>query len=297
MLDETAYHGSVKIGQTLPALGYGTVVASASKRYQKGQVVLGMMGAQTYAKLPSAGLQRKHHIPYLPPTAPLGLMGLTTGLTAYAGTFFVCRPPRKGETVVITASAGAVGSIAAQLAKTTGAKVIGVAGNKNDYLLNDLKLDKAINYRDTTTSLEKQLDEVCPEGVDFVYDNVGGDTLDALLERIRPGGRVVICGAISQYDSGNLNKVGEGRRVQGPSNYLKLAERGAEMKGFNVMQYMHKLPIAMIFMFWYYVRGKVKMTENISVGIKSFASALQGLFSGDNIGKALVKVQTDEESN
>jgi hypothetical protein len=255
-----------------------------------GQVVVGMMGAQTYAKVPAKGIQHKHRIPFVPATAPLGLMGLTTGLTAYAGVFFVCRPPRAGETVVVTASAGAVGSIAAQLAKTTGAKVVGIAGNKDDYLLHDLHLDGAVNYRDPTRTLGEQLDEACPEGVDFVYDNVGGETLDALLDRIRPGGRVVICGAISQYDSGNLNKVGHGRKVHGPSNYLKLAERGAEMKGFNVIQHMHKLPIAMIFMFWYYVRGKVKLTETVGTGIQSFALALQGLFSGDNIGKTLVKV-------
>lgn len=293
MMDASAYHGSMDLQNTLPALGYGTVVLSRSKKFKIGQPVLGMLGAQTFAKVPAQQLTRKVNLPFLPSTASLGLMGLTTGLTAYTGMFFVpSKAPRKGDTVVVTASAGAVGSVAAQLAKTTGAKVVGIAGNKNDYLLNDLKLDGAINYKDDTSSLEEQLDEACPDGVDFVFDNVGGDTLDALLERIRPGGRVVICGAVSQYDSGSVNKV-DGQKVLGPSNYLKLAERGAEMRGFNVMQHMHKLPIAVFFLFWYYVRGKVRMTEHIHKGIESFPTALASLFNGGNTGKTLVKIEND----
>lgn len=294
MMDESAYHGSINLKNTLPALGYGTVVASSNtKRWKLGQPVLGMLGAQTFAKVPGQQLTRKINFPWMPSTSSLGLMSLTTGLTAYTGMFFVPRKaPRKGDTVVVTASAGAVGSVAAQLAKTTGAKVVGIAGNKNDYLMNDLQLDGAVNYKNKTATLEEQLDEVCPDGVDFVFDNVGGDTLDALLERIRPGGRIVICGAVSQYDSGGLNRV-NGEKVQGPSNYLKLAERGAEMRGFNVMQHMHKLPIAMFFLFWYYVRGKVRMTEHISKGIQSFPTALAGLFTGGNIGKTLVQVNDD----
>jgi NADPH-dependent curcumin reductase len=293
MMDEGAYHGSISLSQTLPALGCGIVVLSQSRKFKVGQHVIGLLGAQTYAKVPARQLSRDVHWPFLPATASLGLMSLTTGLTAYTGMFWVpSRRPQKGDTVVVTASAGAVGSVAAQLAKTTGAKVVGIAGDKNDYLLNDLKLDGAVNYKNTSFTLEQQLDEVCPDGVDFVFDNVGGETLDALLERIRPGGRIVICGAISQYDTGRVNKV-DGRKVQGPSNYLKLAERGAEMRGFNVMQFSHKLPIAMFFLFWYYIRGKVRITENIHKGIESFPMALQNLFNGGNIGKTLVKVKDE----
>jgi NADPH-dependent curcumin reductase len=296
MMDEGAYHGSLSLPSTLPALGYGTVVATSTSQGKKatfkvGQSVIGMLGAQTYAQVPSKQLFRKFTLPCLPETSALGLMSLTTGLTAYTGMFFVpSKAPKKGEIVVVTAAAGAVGSIAAQLAQTTGAKVIGIAGNKNDYLLQELKLDGAVNYKNTKeVSLEEQLDAACPDGIDFVFDNVGGDMLDALLARIRPGGRIVICGAVSQYDSGSVNQV-DGQKVQGPSNYLKLAERGAEMKGFNVMQYMTKLPIAMFFLFWYYVRGKVRMTEHIHTGIESFPKALQSLFCGGNTGKTLVMV-------
>lgn len=228
------------------------------------------------------------------PTASLGLMGLTTGLTAYTGVFYVTRRPRKGETVVVSGAAGAVGSVAAQLAKATGARVIVVAGGpkKCQYLAEELKLDGAVDYKNSEKSLEEQITATCPDGIDFIYDNVGGSILDQLLAKINPNGRVVICGAVSQY-SGNLNK----GKVEGPSNYLKLAEKGAEMKGFNVMQYMMKVPLAMALcgMFYYHIRGKVRMTEHIEVGIQSFPHALAKMFSGGSnghIGKMLVKVRS-----
>ena len=165
--------------------------------------------------------------------------------------------------------------------------MIGIAGGerKNKFLLEDLGVDGAIDYKHPNRSLEDQLSEVCPDGIDFIYDNVGGQTLDTLLGKINPGGRVVICGAISQY-SGNLNK----GKVQGPGNYLKLAERGATMKGFNVMQYLYKLPFAMLGMFYYYVTGKVDLVEHIEEGIESFPLALEKMFNGGHIGKMLVKV-------
>lgn len=202
--------------------------------------------------------------------------------------FYVAKRPKKGETVVVTGAAGAVGSIAAQLAKTTGARVIGVAGGdrKYAYLLNDLKLDGAICYKTVDKSLGEQLAELCNNGIDFIYDNVGGSILDTLLANINPGGRVVICGAISQY-SGNLDK----GKVQGPSNYLKLAERGAEIKEFNVMQYMYKIPMALFGMFYLYLRGKVQMTEHVEAGIQSFPQALNKMFTGGHIGKMLVNVK------
>mmetsp|Transcript_21577 Transcript_21577/g.46935 ORF Transcript_21577/g.46935 Transcript_21577/m.46935 type:complete len:364 (+) Transcript_21577:122-1213(+) len=288
MLDAEAYHGAVPIGGTLPALGYGKVVAAgADAKFKVGTVVSGMMGAQTHAKIKSAEAFRMIKFPFMSPTASLGLMGLTSGLTAYTGMFYVCKRPKKGETVVVTGAAGAVGSVAAQLAKTTGARIIGVAGGakKCAYLVNDLNLDGAIDYKNEDKSLEEQINDICPDGIDFIYDNVGGSILDNLLGKINPGGRVVICGAISQY-SGNLNK----GKVEGPSNYLKLAERGAEMKGFNVMQYMYKLPLALFGMFYLNMRGKVQMTEHVESGVKSFPFALQKMFSGGHIGKMLVDV-------
>ena len=288
MLDEEAYHGVVPIGGTLPAIGYGRVAAAGpDAKFKVGTMVSGMMGAQTFATVKSSEAFRMMTFPFMGPTASLGLMGLTTGLTAYTGVFYVCRRPRKGETVVVTGAAGAVGSIASQLAKSTGARVIGVAGGdrKCSYLVDELGLDGAIDYKNADETLEDQIEKLCPSGIDFVYDNVGGLILDKLLAKINPNGRVVICGAISQY-SGNLNK----GKVEGPSNYLKLAERGAEMKGFNVMQYIYKVPFALCGMFYLYMRSKVVMTEHMEKGIKTFPYALQKMFTGGHIGKLLVEV-------
>ena len=293
MLDKEAYHGSINIGDTIPALGYGSIIhAGRTSKHKVGSVVIGMMGSQTFATVDASQVFTKMNLPFMPTTSALGLMGLTTGLTAYTGVFYVCKRPRKGETVVVTGAAGAVGSVAAQLAKTTGARVVGIAGGKikTEFLLNELKLDGAVDYKCEDKTLEEQLKECCPNGIDFIYDNVGGKTLDAILDKINPRGRVVICGAISQY-SGNLNK----GKVQGPSNYLKLAEQGAVMAGFNVMQYMSRIPLALLGMFWYYMMGKVKMIESREQGIKSFPTALEKLFSGQNIGKTIVELKTGLE--
>ena len=294
MLDEEAYHGSVALGATIPAIGYGTVVYAgkdAQKLRRVGSQVLGLMGAQQYAVVPAATVTTKRTLPFMTPSSCLGLMGLTTGLTAYVGCFYVLSPPKKGQTVVVTGATGAVGSTAVQLLQTTGARVVGIAGGpqKNQFLKEKLRVHGTVDYKDPERSLEDQLAEACPDGIDFIYDNVGGATLDALLNRINPGGRIVICGAISQY-SGKLNK----GKVQGPSNYLKLAERGATMKGFNVMQYMYKLPLAILGMFYYYMRGHVHLVEQIEEGIESFPLALEKMFSGGHVGKLLVKVADEE---
>ncbi len=289
MLDEEAYHGSIPVGGTIRAIGYGKVIhAGSATKYKVGSSVLGMMGAETYTKIKAGMISSKVNFPFLSPTASLGIMGLTTGLTAYTGIFYVCDRPRKGEVVVVTGAAGAVGSIAAQLAKTTGARVIGIAGgeHKQKFLMEELILDGCIDYKHSEKSVSSQLDELCPNGIDFIYDNVGGDILDALLLKINPGGRIVVCGAISQY-SGKLNK----GLVQGPSNYLQLAARGATMKGFNVMQYMTKLPFAVFWMFWLSLRGKIFMREHVEHGIGSFPLALSKLFTGGHIGKMLVNVK------
>ena len=167
--------------------------------------------------------------------------------------------------------------------------VIGIAGgpSKNRYLLEELQLDGSIDYKDSSKSIAEQLKETCPNGIDFIFDNVGGQILDDLLLKINPNARVVICGAISQY-SGKLNK----GLVQGPSNYLKLAERGATMKGFNVMQYMYKIIFAIFGMYWLHLRGKVNMNEHIEEGVESFPKALDHLFTGMSIGKCLVAVKS-----
>jgi len=295
MLDEHAYHGSLPIGATLPALGYGRVVEAGSKSgHSPGTIVAGMLAASDRVVVDGKAVVRSFKIPFLERSAWLGLLGITTGLTAYCGVFYVpSRSPSKGETVVVTGAAGAVGSVAVQLCKSRGARVVGVAGGerKGDYLRTVLGCDAVVDYKAKgTSSLEEKIAEACPDGIDFVYDNVGGEILDALLEKINRNARVVICGAISQY-SGNLNS--KTRTVEGPSNYLKLAERGAEMKGFNVMQHAAKLPLMLIGMLFLYARGKVSVAEHREEGLEQYPHALRKLFTGETIGKTLVRVRRD----
>ena len=231
-------------------------------------------------------------LPRVRPTTFLGLLGLTSGLTAHVGIYSVTKPPRRGQTAVVSGASGATGSVAAQLAKLTGARVIGIAGGaaKTAYLLGELKLDGAVDYKDGTTTVGAQLDKLCPEGVDFYFDTVGGETLDAVLKRINRNGRVVVCGASSQYN-GNLNK----GLVRGPSEYLQLAEKGAQMIGYNVMFYMARVPFAMLHILWLMARKKLVQTEQIESGVRSFAPAMVKMFTGGHIGKLLIDVPADTE--
>jgi len=294
MLDKGAFHGTIELGDTMTAMGIGTVVAGGPKsKYAAGTWVLGMFGAQTVCKMvPDAmGPTKMLPLPGVPKKASLGLLGITTGLTAWIGVFRVLPQPRRGETVVVSAAAGATGSLAAQLCKLTGARVIGVAGGpkKCSFLTDTLKLDGAVDYKSSEKTMGEQLDALAPDGIDFFFDNAGGDILDAVLLRLNQRSRVVICGAASQY-SGNLHH----GKVQGPSEYLKLAERNSTMKGFVVTDYMCSLPRAIQSLLWQNYRGRVLMHEQVEKGIGAFAPAMEKMFTGGHIGKLLVDVKAGE---
>ena len=221
--DEEAYHGSTELGALAPALGVGEVVAAGKKaKHKPGARVVGMLGAQRYARVPSGQMNAAAALPGSTPTDALGRLGIS-GLTAWVGIAAVTKPPTKRDVVVVSAAAGATGSLAAQLAKARGARVIGVAGgaSKCAFLTEKLGLDGAVDYKRSNETLGEQLDRLAPEGVDFFFDNVGGDILDAVLPRMRRKGRIVICGGIAHYNSGDVNK----GTVKGPSQYLKLAEK------------------------------------------------------------------------
>lgn len=292
ILDEEAYHGSTGIGEVVQALGIGVVVASKSKKLKKGALVTGFLGAQTIARQKAVNLQPVASLPGTRQTDCLGRMGIS-GLTAWIGMRAVLGPPKRGEVVVVSSAAGGVGSLAAQIAKARGATVIGVAGGpaKCKYLVDRLKLDGAIDYKDQSKSLTEQLDQFAPDGVDFFFDNAGGAILDAVLSRLRLHARVVICGGISHYASGDQNK----GRVVGPSAYLKLAERSSTMRGFAITHYLPaKLPAFLINMLWLLWRKKVIMDEHYEQGIERFAAAMELMQSGGHIGKLLVNVSTPD---
>ena len=206
-------------------------------------------------------------------------------------------PPQKGETVVISAAAGGVGTCAVQMAKRTGAttRVVGIAGgpDKVAFLLNHVGVDAAVDYKDKTMTLEEQLAKACPNGIDFFLDNVGGSTLDAVLNQINRGARIVICGAISQYDTGKLYS-----NPQGPNNYLKLAERSATMSGFALNHYLESPRIMMAatsFILWNYWRGHLKSFAQVEKGIDTFGPALEKLLNGENTGRLIVDIKGDYE--
>jgi len=214
-------------------------------------------------------------------TQALGLCCPSTGLTAYVGVYKVCRPPRRGETAVVSAAGGAVGCVAAQLCRRAGAFVVGIAGGEGRCreLVARGVVDAAVDYR--SGDVGSKLDALCPKGVDFFYDNVGGEILDVVLDRITRKARVVICGGASQY-SGNLNanRDGDGRggSVRGPRSYLKLAEKSASMHGFVVFDFLLALAAAIPTMLYYGLVGAVTMHEHREVGIQAFPIALAALF-------------------
>ena len=225
MLGAGSLHGALPLGATIPALGVGTVLASGAPGLAEGDTVLGPMGAQTHALGSAAMFRRLDTSDGLPPRTYLGALGITTGITAYVGLMAV-GSLRASDTVVVSAAAGATGSLACEIARLEGAKVIGIAGgpDKVDYLERNLGIHAGIDYRNSDVGA--RLAELAPDGVNLFFDNVGGDILDAVLDRIAPEARVVICGAMSQYP--RLND------VTGPRRYLRLAERNATLRGFTV---------------------------------------------------------------
>jgi hypothetical protein len=282
-LSENAFHGSAEIGDVITAMGIGKVLISESQMFKEGDIVSGFMGAQTHNTMAAEAFQKAKNAD-LDLSVQLGLLGLT-GLTAYFGMLDVGLV-KAGETVLVSAAAGAVGSIACQIAKIKGAKVIGIAGGskKCNYIVNELGMDGAIDYKHQ--DVDKELQTKAPEGIDVFFDNVGGDILDIALDNIRERARVVICGAISQY--GNFET--EKRLVQGPRLYLRLAQKYARMEGFTVMHFLDRIEEASANLLQYYQEGKLKMTTHYENGLESFPRALEIMFNGGHTGKLLVKI-------
>ena len=276
--DVEGLHTQVKVGGTVIALGVGRVIESNAPGFAVGDAVSGPLFAQTYATMPAAMMQKIDDV--LPLSTYLGALGLTTGLTAYVGIRYVGEV-KAGETVLVSAAAGAVGSIVAQIAQILGAKVIGLAGGpeKVAFLTGTLGLDAAIDYKNEDVAA--RLKALAPEGIDVFFDNVGGEVLDIALDNIRERGRVVICGAISQYN--------DQQHVRGPSLYLRLAERYARMEGFTVMHFPQHFGEASSQIVHWMNEGKLKMPEQVEHGIDAFPGALRKLFEGGNTGKMLVK--------
>ena len=280
MLDNRdSFHGTIDIESPVMALGIGRVIDSRSETLNQGDAVFGPMGAQTHVVWP-AEMLRKVDESEVPARTYLGALGMTTGLTAYAGMISVGKV-QAGETVVVSAAAGAVGMMAAQLAKVKGARVIGIAGGeeKCEFLRDEIGLDDAVDYK--SGDLNEKLKAACPDGINVFFDNVGGDVLDAALDNIAKEARVVICGAISQYN--NMEQ------VTGPRLYLRIPERNASMLGFTVDHYAAQFPQMESDIAGWIKDGSIKMPEQIEEGIDNFPGTLVKLMSGGHKGKLLLE--------
>jgi hypothetical protein len=279
MLRGEGFHRQIGLGEVILAGGVGRIVESRSEGWEVGQAVRGGLGSQTIATMDPVHLERIDD-PIDPLSVYLGVLGSSTGVTAWIGMRCVA-VPKPGDVFVVSAAAGAVGSIAGQIAQRDGAYVIGIAGGpaKVRYLLDDLGFDAAIDYK--AEPVGERLRELAPNGVNVFFDNVGGPVLDAVLDNIAMRAKVVICGAISQYDDMD--------HVVGPSMYLRLAERQSTMEGFAFFHFPEQIPAATAELTQWLQDGSIRMAESILDGIERFPEALEFMFGGGNTGKLLVK--------
>ena len=277
--DVKSYIEPVQIGDVMRAGTIGEVIQSNHQGFEVGDTVVGHNGVQQYAISDGKGL----HIvdPSLAPLPTyLGVLGMT-GMTGYFG-LLKSGQPKAGETVVVSGAAGAVGGLVGQIAKIKGCRVVGIAGGaqKCQFLVDELGFDAAIDYKNE--NVRKALKLNCPKGVDVFFDNVGGDVLDDVLTRINVKARIVLCGAISQYNNTSA--------VKGPSNYLSLLVNRARMEGIVVFDNIKEYPIAMKDIATWMQAGQLKAKEHVIDGIETFPDTLMMLFRGENFGKLVLKV-------
>jgi NADPH-dependent curcumin reductase CurA len=273
------YRSQLKPGEVMAGWGLGEVVSSKASGFEPGDLVSGEYGWQQYACLPARSLTR--HDRTHRPEHLLGVLGIT-GLTAYFGMLDVARP-RAGETVLVSGAAGAVGSIAGQIARLSGCRVIGTAGGagKCKWLVEELGFDGAIDYK--SAGLDSALKEYCPNGIDVYFDNTGGEVLAAALRRMNLFGRIACCGAISQYNTSTP--------APGPFGVPGfLVTRRIRMEGFVVMDFYNRRAQAVAALARWLDEGRIKAPVEIVEGFDRMPDALAGMFAGRNHGKLMVRV-------
>lgn len=282
MNDSKSYIEPVAIGEVMRAGTIGKVIASNNSNFPVGQTVTGWGGVQQFTLSNGENIYPVDDS-QLPMTKFLGVLGMP-GMTAYFGILEVGRIT-KGDIVVVSGAAGAVGSVVGQIAKIKGCYVVGIAGGKEkcDYVTTELGFDAAIDYK--SENVFEAIKKHCPKGLDVYFDNVGGEILEAALSNLRRHSRIVICGAISQYN--NLEN------MKGPRNYLSLLVNRATMQGMVVMDYAEKYPMALRDMVGWIIQNRLKSKESIFEGIENFQETFKRLFTGDKIGKLLLKVKEE----
>jgi len=276
-----SYVPPVGIGEVMRAIGVGKVVEAPKNdpALKVGDFVVGMTGIQLLSSAPAkAWTKIDPSLMALPRW--LGILGMP-GMTAYFGLLDIGGPIKAGETLVVSAASGAVGAVVGQIGKIHGMRVVGIAGggDKCRYIVDELGFDAAIDYKHD--DVRAKMREACPQGIDVYFDNVGGEILDLALASLRKKARVVICGAISQYNSPSF---------VGPKNYMSLLVNRARMEGFVVFDYAPRYAEAAMAIAKWHKEGKLKAREDIVEGIAQFPEALQKLFRGENFGKLVLKL-------
>jgi NADPH-dependent curcumin reductase len=285
MNEGKSYIPPVGIGEVMRAGGIGVVLASKNAAFKAGDFVSVGTGVQEYALFTADQIKRvgmfKIDTRLGTLSQWLNVLGMP-GMTGYFGLMDVGQP-KAGETVVVSGAAGAVGQTVGQVAKIKGCRVVGIAGGaaKCQWVVDELGFDACIDYK--AGPVKDGLKAHCPSGIDIYFDNVGGEILDTVLTRINRKARIVICGAISQYNNTTA--------VQGPKNYLSLLVNRARMEGIVVFDYADRYPVAVAEMAGYLKDGRMKSREDVvEGGVKAFPETLNKLFSGENFGKLVLKV-------
>ena len=291
MNEGKSYIPPVGIGEVMRAGGVGKVVASNNAAFAVGNHVAGGFGIQEYCMLDETGLKRaglaKIDLRMGTLSQWLNALGMP-GMTAYFG-LLETGQPKAGETVVVSGAAGAVGQTVGQVAKIKGCRVVGIAGGaaKCAWVVKELGFDACIDYKSAVSKnpVKEGLKQHCPNGIDVYFDNVGGEILDTVLTRINRKARIVICGAISQYNNTTP--------VKGPSNYLSLLVNRARMEGIVVFDWADRYGEGIKNIAQWMKEGKFKSREDIVDGLNTFPETLNMLFEGKNFGKLVLKVADD----
>jgi hypothetical protein len=284
MSDRDQYMPPVQIGDTMRGGGIGVVERSRSDRFKQGDLVNpGLAGWTTYLAADAEALFPVPAIPGVPLSAFMSVLG-ATGLTAWFGLNDIGKP-KPGETVVVSAAAGAVGSIAGQMARLRGARVIGIAGGraKCDWLTGELGFDGAIDYKGEDVGAA--LDRLCPNGIDVDFENVGGAIMDAVFSRMNDFGRMALCGMISTYNNDGP--------VPGPADFSRILMHKLSIQGFIVTDYLPRAGEAFAELAPWVMSGQMKWKVHIEDGLENAVSAVDRLFTGDHDGKLLVRVSPE----
>jgi NADPH-dependent curcumin reductase CurA len=283
MNDSQGYLPPVGLGEVMRGLTLGVVEQSKSERFKAGDIVTPLSGGWAdYAVVHEQGLRPVHRAPGMPLTANLSVLGMT-GLTAYFGVTDVLKA-RAGETLVISAAAGAVGSIAGQVAKQRGARVIGIAGgpDKCRWLTEELGFDAAVDYKNEDVGAA--LDRLAPNGIDLNFENVGGDIMIAVWNRLNIHARMAVCGLISSYNA---------TRMPPSPNFSRIITHRLNVQGFLVLDYAHRAREMVEEMGPWLADGRVKWKVHVDDGLEGAVTSLNRLFTGDHDGKLLVRVSEE----